>query len=57
MQGIVGSKPGWKLVSTMYVTYVMTGVNDLNKDSVRLSACKGYAVDATILFTFINFPS
>ena len=41
----------------MYVKYVMTGINYLNKNSVRPAKCKGHALDAARLFTLGGYPS
>ena len=35
----------------------MTGVNYLNKDSVRSITCKNYGIDAAKFSTVRNFPS
>jgi hypothetical protein len=53
----VGSDSGWQVVLENCVKYLMTGVNCLNKDSVRSATCKGYAIDASILFTLRNLSS
>jgi hypothetical protein len=53
----VGPEAGWQVVLAIYVKYVMTGVNYLNKDSVRSATCKGDAIDALRLFTLREFPS
>ena len=53
----VGPESGWQFVLAIYVKYVMTGVNYLNKNSVRSATCKGYALDAARLFTLRGYPS
>merc|ERR1712086_1116135 len=53
----VGPESGWQFVLAIHVKYVMTGVNYLNKNSVRSATCKGYALDAARLFTLRNYPS
>jgi hypothetical protein len=53
----VGPEGGWQFVLAIYVKYVMTGVNYLNKSSVRSATCKGYALDAARLFTLRGYPS
>ena len=53
----VGPESGWQVVLAIYVKYVMTGVNYLNKSSVRSATCKGYALDAARLFTLRGYPS
>jgi hypothetical protein len=52
-----GPEMGWQVVLAIYVKYVMTGVNYLNKSSVRSATCKGYALDAARLFTLRGYPS
>ena len=41
----------------MYIKEVMTGVNYLNKSSLRLATCKGYALAVERLFLLRNVPS
>ena len=41
----------------MYIKEVMTGVNYLNKSSLRSATCKGYALAVERLFLLRNFPS
>ena len=53
----VGPQSGFQVIVACYIKYVMTGVNYLNKESVRSATCRGYAVDAAKLFTLRGFPS
>jgi hypothetical protein len=53
----VGPQPNWKVVLAIYVKYVMTGANYLNKDSLSTATWKGYAIDAEKLFTVRGFLS
>ena len=48
---------GWQVVLAMYIKEAMTGVNCLNKSSLRSTACKGYVLAVEILFVLRNFPS
>jgi len=49
-----GPEMGWQVVLAIYVKYVMTGVNYLNKSSVRSAMCKGYALDAARLHSGVT---
>ena len=42
----LGPKAGSQVVLTFYIKCVMTGVNYLNKDSVRSITCENYGIDA-----------
>ena len=52
-----GPELGWQVVLAICVKNVMTGVNYLNKSSVRSATCKGYALDAARLFILRGYPS
>ena len=56
-QDPVGREPGWQCVLAVYSKYVMTGVNYLNRASLRSATCKGHALDTSRLFILRNFPS
>ena len=52
-----GPASGWKVVLAIYVKYVMTRINYLNKRSFRSATCKGYALDTDELFTLRGYSS
>ena len=53
----VGPDIGWQVILAMYIKEVMTGVNYLNKSSLRSATCKGYALAVKRLFLLRNVPS
>ena len=53
----VGLDEGWQTVVAIYIKYVMTGVNYLNKETVRSATCRGYAIDVGRLFSLRKFPN
>ena len=53
----VGPQPGWELVVSYYIKFVMTGVNYNNLATLRSATCRGYAEDVSKLFVLRDFPS
>ena len=53
----VGLEDGWKTLVAIYIKCVMTGVNYLNKETVRSATCRGYAISVGQLFSLRNCPN
>ena len=53
----MGPQPGWKLVVSYYIKYVMTGVNYNNLATLRSATCRCYAQDVAKLFVLRKFQS
>ena len=53
----VGLEDGWETLVAIYIKYVMTGVNYLNKETVRSATCRGYAISVGQLFSLRNCPN
>ena len=53
----VGLEEGWQVVVAIYTKCVVTGVNYLNKETLRSATCGGYAIDASRLFSLRKFPN
>ena len=47
----VGPQPGWELVVSYYIKFVMIGVNYNNLATLRSATCRGYAEDVSKLFS------
>ena len=54
---LVGLEDDWKTLVAIYIKCVMTGVNYLNKETVRSATCRGYAISIGQLFSLRNCPN
>ena len=48
---------GWQVVVVIYIEYVMTSVNYLNKATLRSAICRGYAIESRRLISLRKFPN
>lgn len=53
----VGPEPGWRRIISVYIKYVMIGVNYNNLATLRSATCKYYAEEIKKLFEFREFSS